>query len=100
MDTNSRDKIIAVERKRYRWRTFWSFVGVLVGFGGAVLTALAEHKYPLPRLLIDDPAIAFFGGTFFGLAIIILALFYQERYWIAFWPGCSIAGRKAPMPTR
>lgn len=79
MDTNSRDKIVAVERKHYRRRNFWSFIGVSVAFGGAVLTALAEHKYPLPQILIDDPPIAFFGGTFIGLAIIILAWVCNRR---------------------
>lgn len=51
MDQQTRDRIIALERRRYRNRLIFCSLGILVAPLGVPLTAMAAHHAPLPPWL-------------------------------------------------
>ena len=72
MDSSAIDKIIATERRRHFWRTFSSFAGLILLFGGLALTKLAVDGKPLLPFLADYPlAPAIVGWV---IAVVIMAI--------------------------
>ena len=70
MDSSLIDRIIATERRRHRWRTFWSLAGLVALFGGCAITLLSERGV-LP-ILRAYPGSSMAAGWL--LAVIILAI--------------------------
>jgi hypothetical protein len=74
MDPSSIDKIIATERRRHRWRSFWVVVSMATFFCGAVVTALAEHAILVPPFLVSRSWIGIAAGWTVSLVVMLITL--------------------------